>query len=102
MKHRLIVLSVLAVMIVGVFSAGALGVQPSCPTGNRQIQSGDCLSTGEHIAPSSGVLIPNYVTSKDPHNSIRAGLFLTGLLLAGGIVWIGRRERGTPETLQAA
>lgn len=99
MKHRLATFSIIAALIVVGLGGAALAINPSCPGGTRQTGT-VCLSLGTHIAPSSGVSIPDYQTAPDPHTDLRIGLALAGALLAVGVFLVGRGR--DPKRLQVA
>jgi|GEM_PF-5437550 hypothetical protein len=88
----MVVVCVLALVLVGVFAATAAVVPSVCPAGFH-VNGVVCLSDASHIAPSSGVRIPNAVIlQRDPRLTLRFAIALAGLVLAFGMIgW----ERGT-------
>lgn len=91
MKPRVLVLSILAVVVLSGFSIAAVAMPASCPDGTHQTSAKTCLSDGEHSAPSSGIMIPNYVTGPDSRNVLRAEIALGGLLVAGALLFAARK-----------
>lgn len=96
-----------AIVLIG-GGASALAMHPSCPPGSYANSSptktpdgtipSPCTSYATHVAPSSGVVLPRYVTSMDTHLARRLEVGIAALLLsvslAGGAL-IRRDSRGT-------
>ena len=95
MNTRGVVLVVLAVVVLLASAATAVAVPDVCPTGTHPLSSSTCLSDGEHAAPSSGIMIPDYSTAPDGRLGVRVGLVALGVLAAGGLVVLAvRKARG--------
>jgi hypothetical protein len=95
MKMRVVALVVLAVVVLLALTATAIALPDACPAGTHPLSASTCLSDGEHAAPSSGIMIPDYSTAPDGRLGARLGLVALGVLTAGGLVVLAvRRSRG--------
>lgn len=92
MRTRVIVLVVLAVVVLLALAATAIALPDACPAGTHPLSASTCLSDGEHAAPSSGIMIPDYSTAPDGRLEVRVGLAALGVLAAGGLVVIAVRQ----------
>lgn len=93
MKPRVLVLSILAIVVLSGFSVAAIAMPASCPDGTQKTSATTCLSDSEHSAPSSGIMIPNYVTGPDSRSVLRAEIVLGGFLVAGVLILAARKPR---------
>jgi hypothetical protein len=95
MRTRVIALVVLALVVLLAFAATAIALPDACPAGTHPLSASTCLSDGEHAAPSSGIMIPDYSTAPDGRLGVRVGLAALGVLAAGGLVVLAvRTTRG--------
>jgi hypothetical protein len=83
-------------VVISGFSVTALAMPASCPAGTHKTSASTCLSDGEHPAPSSGIMIPNYVTGPDSRNVLRGEIALGGLLVAGALLFAARKPSRRP------
>ena len=89
MRARLVILSVLAVLALSASTAAAIALPSVCPSGfhdavNPRIA---CISDGSHVAPSSGVMIPNSaLLKKDPQIALRIEIAIAGLGVGVGLL----------------
>lgn len=87
---------ILAVIVLSASTSFAVALPSTCPPGFHDGTSVACVSDGSHLAPSSGVAIPDFaMLKKDPRIQFRAEVALAGLLLGCGLLFIG--SRGHPQ-----
>jgi hypothetical protein len=92
MKRRITILAVSALVVLGAFITGA-ALTSGCPSGWHELASGGCLTDSTHLAPSSEVRIPDaMMLQRDPRWGLRAGILGVGVLLTGGILWVGLKD----------
>jgi hypothetical protein len=90
-KWRSGLLALLAAVVLASSLWMAFGLPDGCPNGFH-VRGVICLSDGTHLAPSSGVRIPDAQTSLDNRWTTRAEVMLVGLFLAGGLVFADSRS----------
>jgi hypothetical protein len=94
MKHRLTLVVVAALVVLGGFALTAALIPSGCPSGWHDLASGGCETDGTHLAPSSGVSIPDATMLRPEQRwGFRGGIIVVGVFLAGGILWLGLKDR---------
>lgn len=91
MKWRAGLLALLAAVVLVSSLWVAFALPDGCPNGFH-VRGVICLSDGTHLAPSSGVRIPDAQTSLDNRWTTRAEVVLVGVFLAGGLVFVASRS----------
>ena len=91
MAKRFIALVVLAAAIFAASLWLAFTLPDGCP-GGFHVRGTVCLSDGTHLAPSSGVTLPNAQTSLDNRWSMRVDIALVGAFVAGGLAFVASRS----------
>lgn len=89
MRARLVILSVLAVVVLSASTAAAIALPSVCPSGFHDVVDPRiaCISDGSHVAPSSGVMIPNAaMLKKDPQIALRIEIEIAGLGVGVGLL----------------
>jgi hypothetical protein len=84
-------LALLAAVVLAASLWVAFAIPDGCPDGFH-VQGVICLSDGTHLAPSSGVRIPDAQTSLDNRWTTRAEVVLFGVFLAGALVFAASRS----------
>ena len=92
MRTRVVALVVLAGVVLLALATTAIALPDVCPAGTHPLSASTCLSDGEHAAPSSGIMIPDYSTAPDGRLGLRVGLAALGVLAAGGLVVLAVRQ----------
>lgn len=83
-----IALALFVVLGLSAFTATAVVLPPSCPGGFHEVSSHTCLSNDTHVAPSSGVRIPDAAKlDLDSRAGLRATLAFVGAALLVGVMW---------------
>src|SRR4249920_1690109 len=92
-RRRMLALTVLALIVFGGMTAIAFALPSVCPS-DTHASGTVCISDGSHPAPSTpSRTIPDYQTSRTSRSALRVEMVLVGMLVAGGLLWLGRRER---------
>jgi hypothetical protein len=92
-NRRFGVLALLAAVALGSSLWLAFTLPDGCPDGFH-VRGVICLSDGTHLAPSSGVRIPDAQTRLDNRWRLRAEVLLVGAFIAGGIAFAASRSVG--------
>ena len=108
MRARLVILSVLAVIVLSASMAAAVALPSVCPSGFHEPRRPGiaCISDGSHVAPSSGVMIPNAaMLKKNPQIALRIKIAIAGLGLGAGLLVLAalgtRPRRSSIDTVVA-
>ena len=106
MRARLVILFVFAVLVLSASTAAAVALPSVCPSGFHDVRDPGiaCISDGSHVAPSSGVMIPNAaMLTKDPQIALRIKIAIAGLGVGVGLLVLaalGTRPRRSAAFMQ--
>jgi hypothetical protein len=92
-NRRFGVLALLAAVALASSLWLAFALPDGCPDGFH-VRGVICLSNGTHLAPSSGVRIPDAQTGLDNRWTLRAEVLLVGAFIAGGLAFAASRSVG--------
>jgi hypothetical protein len=92
-KHVSVALVVAAVIVLlGASAAGAFVIRPGCPSGWHPGRTSWCVTDATHVAPSSGVVIPDEAMPEPSRTRLRIEIAAGGVLVAGILLWFGLVE----------
>jgi hypothetical protein len=89
MKHVGGVLIVSALVVLGASAAVAIAIHPECPSGWHDLGTSWCVTDATHLAPSSGIAIPNETMPRPSRASTRIDVIILGVLIATTLLWFG-------------
>jgi hypothetical protein len=101
MSMRAIVFVVVPVIILVGAATAAVALPGGCPSSFHRLSGTTCVSDATHIAPSSGVRIPESTMPIDQRMTLRLEIVAVALVGAAGFLWIGTGSRRPSEPGQA-
>lgn len=97
MKHLGGVLIVSALVVLGASAAAAINIHPECPSGWHDLGTSWCVTEATHLAPSSGITIPDATMPRPSRASLRIDVIILGALIATTLLWFGLSRETRPE-----